>query len=140
MDESDNSGDMSFSASPFKKVLVVDDILYVVKSISKILQDEGYFVVTATTGKEAMFKCKQFAPNLVTIDQRLPDMTGLQLAEKISALAGIRRPKIVFISSVYDKEEIREIMSHKIDDYLLKPFKKAKLVETVMRLIGKARA
>jgi response regulator RpfG family c-di-GMP phosphodiesterase len=38
----------------FKKILVVDDIMYVVKSISRILRSRGYFVITAMTGKEAI--------------------------------------------------------------------------------------
>jgi two-component system chemotaxis response regulator CheY len=119
----------------FKKILIVDDILYVVRSITKILRDAGYSILTATTGKEALEKFKRHSPDLVTIDQKLPDMTGLQLVERIHALSPEIPPKIIFISSVYDREEIREIMKHKIGDYLLKPFQKAKLLEAVRKLI-----
>ncbi len=118
----------------FKKILVVDDIVYVVRSITKLLGDEGYFILTATTGREALEKFEKYSPDLITIDQKLPDMTGRQLVEKICARPG-PRPRIIFISSVYEKEEIREIMKGGIDDYLLKPFQKAKLVETVKKLL-----
>ena len=67
----------------FLKVLVVDDILYVVKSISRILQAEGFFVLTARSGREALQKFKEYSPDLVTVDQKLPDMTGQQLVEII---------------------------------------------------------
>lgn len=119
----------------FKKVLIVDDILYVVKSLSKVLTDEGYFVLTAMTGGEALEKFVQYAPDALTIDQKLPDMSGVQLVEKILSLCAGRPPRIIFISSVYDREEITQILAHGIDDFLLKPFKRAKLLETLERLL-----
>jgi two-component system chemotaxis response regulator CheY len=123
------------AGSAFKKVLIVDDILYVAKSITKILKDAGYFTLTALSGREALEKCKAYAPDLVTVDQKLPDMSGMQLAQKILALPSATPPRIIFISSVYEREEIEQIMKQGIDDYLLKPFTKAKLIETVKRLI-----
>jgi CheY-like chemotaxis protein len=119
----------------FKKILVVDDILYVVKSLSKVLRDEGYFVLTALSGQEALEKFTEYSPDAITVDQRLPDMSGLQLVEKILAQSGAARPRIIFISSVYDREEIASIMKRGIDDYLMKPFTRAKLLETLGRLL-----
>ncbi|MGA2479158.1 MAG: response regulator [Spirochaetia bacterium] len=119
----------------FKKVLVVDDILYVVKSLAKVLRDEGYFVLTALSGTEALEKFSEHTPDAVTVDQRLPDMSGLQLAEKIISLSSGAPPRIIFISSVYDREEIAAIMKRGIDDYLMKPFTRAKLLETLGRLL-----
>jgi CheY-like chemotaxis protein len=120
----------------FKKILVVDDIMYVVKSISKILRDEGYFVITAMSGNEALTKYTKFMPDLITIDQKLPDMTGMQLVDKIRQINVGYKPKIVFISAVYDKEEIKNILNLEIDNYLLKPFKKNKLAEMVKEILG----
>jgi DNA-binding response OmpR family regulator len=122
-------------ARAFKKVLVVDDILYVVKSLAKVLRDEGYFVLTALSGTEALEKFSEYTPDAVTVDQRLPDMSGIQLAEKIISLSSGAPPRIIFISSVYDREEIAAIMKRGIDDYLMKPFTRAKLLETLGRLL-----
>jgi CheY-like chemotaxis protein len=119
----------------FKKILIVDDIHYVVKSLAKVLSDEGYFVLTAMSGSEALEKFVEYSPDALTIDQKLPDMSGVQLVEKILSLGAARPPRIVFISAVYDKEEIAHIMAHGVDDYLMKPFKKAKLLETLERLL-----
>jgi len=123
------------SETQVKKILVVDDIVYVLRSIARILRDEGYFILSALSGKEALEKFQKYSPDLITIDQKLPDMSGLQLVDRIYASGGNPRPRIIFISSVYDRSEIEQIMKHGIDDYLLKPFQKAKLVETVKRLI-----
>lgn len=118
-------------ANFFKKILVVDDILYVLKSISKILKSEGYFVITAMTGKDALAKYKNYSPDLVTVDQKLPDMTGSQLVKKIREIDVEQKSKIIFISAVYDKEEIKSILNLNVNNYLLKPFQKKKLIETV---------
>ena len=123
--------------SSFKKILVVDDILYVVKSISKILTDEGYYVFTAMTGKEALEALKKYPIDLITIDQKLPDMSGVKLVEEIRKLNIELFPKIIFISAIYDKEEIQSILTHSVDNFILKPFKKNKLLEIVNELFKK---
>jgi DNA-binding response OmpR family regulator len=120
----------------FKKILVVDDILYVVKSISKILKDEGYFVITAMTGVEAIEKFENYSPDLVTIDQNLPDMTGSDLVTRLRKQEGGNNVRIVFISAVYDKEIIKSILQLGVDNYLIKPFKKNKLTDAVRSLLG----
>jgi CheY-like chemotaxis protein len=134
--EKENFNDYEYNSSLSKKILVVDDILYVVKSISKILTDEGYYVLTALTGKEALEILKTFTPDLITIDQKLPDMTGNTLLEEIKKLDLDIFPKIIFISAVYDKDLIGKILKKFVNNYILKPFKKSKLIETVNELIG----
>ena len=120
----------------FKKILVIDDITYVVKSISRILRNSGYFVITAMTGKEAIEKFVRYQPDLVTVDQKLPDMSGLKLVESIRTLEGGDLVKVIFISAVQEKEEIRSILATGVDNYLLKPFRKDILVQAVKKLIG----
>jgi CheY-like chemotaxis protein len=123
-------------ANQFHKVLVVDDITYVLKSISRVLREEGFFVMTATTAQEAITSFQSYWPDLVTIDQKLPDMSGFQLAKQIRKMDPLGATKIIFISSVYEKEEIRKILQEGVDDYLMKPFKKARLIETVKQVLG----
>ncbi len=118
-----------------KKILVVDDILYVVKSISKILTEAGYYVFTAMSGKKALEVLKKYPVDLITIDQKLPDMNGVKLVEEIRKLNIELFPKIIFISAIYDKEEIQSILTHSVDNFILKPFKKNKLLEIVNELI-----
>ena len=119
-----------------KRVLVVDDITYVTKSISKILVAEGFAVITAMTGKEALDKFIKYSPVLITVDQKLPDMSGIQLVEKIKQMKVGFTTKIIFISAVQEKEEIRSILNLGIDNYLLKPFKKELLISTVRKIFA----
>ena len=72
---------------------------------------------------------------MITIDQQLPDTTGLALVREIRRLQKESRPKIIIISAVHDKKEIQSILQLGVDDYLLKPFKKTKLVSIVKRIM-----
>ena len=122
--------------SQYKIILIVDDILYVLKSIENVLKEEGYYVLTAMTGQEALEKYKKYSPDLVTIDMKLPDMRGTKLLEEINKLNSDKKPKIIFISAMYHKEEIHNILKLNVSNYLIKPFKKNKLIEVVKELIG----
>ncbi|MBN1696594.1 MAG: response regulator [Spirochaetales bacterium] len=122
--------------SNVKRILVIDDITYVVKSITKILRSQGYFVISAMTGKEAIEKFGKYKPHLITVDQKLPDMSGIQLVEQIRCLDGGYNTKIIFISAVQEKEEIKSILTIGIDNYILKPFKKEMLIKIVSDLLS----
>lgn len=119
-----------------KIILIVDDILYVVKSIARILKEEGFFVMTANTGMEAIRKFEKYSPDLITIDQMLPDMLGTKLVEEIRKRENNKKTRLIFISSVYDKEKIKSILQMGVDHYLLKPVSRNMLVSTVRKLLG----
>jgi CheY-like chemotaxis protein len=126
--------------STIKSILVIDDILYILKSITNVLKGEGYVVLNAMNGAETLELLKKNLPDLITIDQKLPDTTGLKLAREIRKLPLLKKPKIIFISANYDKEEIQNILQNEdISNYLIKPFKKDKLIEVVKELIGEPR-
>lgn len=118
-----------------KKILIVDDLTYVVKTLERILADQGYLVMTAKTGYEAYEKFEKYFPDLITVDQKLPDMMGTQLVEKIKNTEHGKNIKIIFISATTDITDVRTILKMKIDDYLVKPFEKSKLIETVKRVL-----
>ena len=111
-----------YKVGDFKKILVVEDLTYVLKTIVKTLSQDGYFTISASTGEEALQKFENYLPDLITVDQRLPDMTGIQLVNKIRALNKTPDTKIVFISGVDDKETIQTILQMGVDEYLLTPF------------------
>ncbi|HOV13058.1 MAG TPA: response regulator [Spirochaetota bacterium] len=121
----------------FKKILIVEDLTYVIKTLERILVDAGYFVLTAKDGEEAIRKFKNYAPHLITVDHKLPDMTGVQLVEEIRKFDKETNPKIIFITGYDDVETVRAIAKLKIDDYLVKPFQKNKLLDTIKKTLEK---
>lgn len=119
-----------------KRVLVIEDITYVQRIISRTLTEAGYTVVIASNGEEAVEMIKRYTPALVTIDMNLPDTKGALLLEIIKKQFGDLNIKTIFISAVTNRNEIKSVLSRGADYYLIKPFKKSDLidcVETVMQ-------
>ena len=91
-----------------KKILVVDDLLYVTKFISSILKEEGYYVITAMSGEETIEKFIRFNPDLVTIDQKLPDMTGFELVQKLRSVIHRQLFEVIIQAAIGAKIIARE--------------------------------
>ena len=66
-----------------KKILIVDDDKDLLKTLTGILETEGYEVNTAETGKDAIDKCKDQFYNLALLDIKLPDIEGTELLKLI---------------------------------------------------------
>lgn len=120
------------------RILIVEDIHYVLNTIHRVLSELGFTVRTAKRGAEALVVYREFAPHLVTVDQKLPDMTGLQLLESIKKIEQHTMPRIIFISALYEREEIAHILRSGVDAYLMKPFKKETLITTVRDVLEAA--
>jgi two-component system chemotaxis response regulator CheY len=72
----------------------------------------------------------------MTVDQNIPDMTGSQIVRKIKENSGGEKVKIIFVSAVQEKGEIKSIIGSGINNYILKPFKNENLIAAVKKLIG----
>jgi DNA-binding response OmpR family regulator len=81
------------------KILVVDDDLHIQRLYQEEFQDEGYEVVVASNGKEAMEMFEKENPDIVTLDILLPDIDGIRILRQMKE----KNPKIpVIMSTAYD--------------------------------------
>jgi len=81
------------------KILVIDDDLHVQRLYKEELTEEGYEVVVAANGAEAMEMFEKENPDLVTLDIRLPDVDGIYLLRQMKE----KKPKLpVIMSTAYD--------------------------------------
>ncbi|NPA95033.1 MAG: sigma-54-dependent Fis family transcriptional regulator [Thermodesulfobacteria bacterium] len=103
------------------RILVVDDEKSLVLLASRILKKEGYSVQGAYSGQEALAIIKNFAPNLVISDLKMPEMSGIDLLKKVKA----DKPEIDFIilTAYASVENAVEAMKCGALDYLIKPLK-----------------
>jgi DNA-binding response OmpR family regulator len=118
-----------------RKILVVEDLLYVVKCIERILKEEGYVVHTALSGEEALERVGKIKPDIITIDHRLPDMTGFGLIREIHNLMGKNKLRIIYISAVYERETIETALGLGVNSYLIKPVERERLLATVREVL-----
>ena len=108
------------------RILVVDDDEGIRETLSAILQDEGYEVETAESGKEAILKSNAGFYNLALIDVRLLDMQGTELLTRIKDT--VPRMRKIIITGYPTVHNAIEAVNRNADAYLLKPFDMGKLL------------
>ena len=117
---------------PNPTVLVVDDDAAILRTVTEILSDEGYTVLTATNGAEALTILAEASPRVILLDMRMPVMDGWQFArardERQRAI-----PLVVMTAAQDARQWAREVGAAA---YLAKPFDLAELLDTVERHVS----
>jgi len=114
------------------KILIVDDDQNILRLYKEELEEEGYAVVTASNGQEAMEQFDKEAPDLVTLDILLPDIDGIKLLRQMKE----KRPRLpVIMSTAYDYRDDFAVWAS--EAYIVKSAELTELKETVKKLLGK---
>ena len=120
--------------------MVVDDSLTVRKVTGRLLERQGYLVVTARDGVDAMEKLQQLIPDVMLVDIEMPRMDGFDLTRNVRADARLSRVPVIMITSrTADKHQnyAREIgVSH----FLGKPYQEDDLLEKIAGFLRERRA
>ncbi len=117
------------------KILVVDDEELLVKGIRFNLQNEGYEVITGSTGLEALQQTQAEHPDLIVLDVMMPEMDGLTACGKIREFSNV--PIILLTAKADDMDKL---MGFDIgaDDYLTKPFNILELKARIRALLRRS--
>ncbi|MDP9151171.1 MAG: hybrid sensor histidine kinase/response regulator [Myxococcota bacterium] len=119
------------SQNPAATILVVDDNEANRSLARHTLEDEGYGVVTANGGVEAIAAFERARPDCVLLDVRMPDVDGFAVCESIRALPdGVDTP-VVFVTALRDVETFDRALRAGGDDFLTKPVRPTELVVRV---------
>ena len=110
-------------------ILVVDDDENIRNTMRAILEDEGYVVDLASTGKEAIQKTQKRAYNVALLDIRLPDMEGVELLKSMKDT--IPRMRKIMVTGYPSMQNAIDALNKSADGYLVKPVKVEKLLDTV---------
>jgi len=114
-----------------RTVLVVDDDRSIRALIAELLDEAGYAVLEANCGQQALELARQHVPAVVLVDQRLPDMSGLDVLEWLRTRAISRHIPIILVSGIaYQLADV----DHGADRVLPKPFDIDELLDMVNAL------
>jgi DNA-binding NtrC family response regulator len=119
------------------RIIIVDDDEGIRETLAAILQEEGYQVDTAESGKEAIEKTNAKFYDLALIDIRLPDVEGIDLLKEIKETV----PKIrkIIITGYPTLQNAIEAVNSGADAYVLKPFDMAKVLRIIKVELEKQR-
>lgn len=117
-----------------KKILIADDEPDILEIIQFNLAAEGYDVITAKNGDEAIEQAKKHLPDLIILDVMMPGKTGIETCNILRAQPVFKETLIIFLSALSDEgTEIRGLESG-ADDYLTKPIRPKILISKVVAL------
>lgn len=111
------------------KILIVDDDESIRKTMRAILEDEGYQVDLAASGKEAIQKTNNAAYNLALLDIRLPDMEGIELLKLMKD--SVPRTRKIMVTGYPSMQNAIGALNKNADAYLVKPVDVEKLLDLV---------
>jgi len=121
-------------------VLVVDDDDVIRQLITVNLELEGFDVVPAVDGQDALEKVKDAHVQVVTLDVMMPRIDGWEAATRLRADPETAHVKIVLLSARAQEADLQRGEKIGVDAYLTKPFDPDELIDTVRRLMAAADA
>ncbi len=119
-----------------KKILIVDDKLEVVELIAATLKGEGYRLITASDGREALEKIGTEKPDLVLLDVIMPEMDGFEVlieAKKDPKTKGI---PIIMLTAEGQKSDKDKGIELGAEGYIIKPFSPSHLLIKIEEIMA----
>jgi len=119
-----------------KRILIIDDSMFVRTIISEAIVASGCEVVgQAGTGKEGIALALELKPDLITLDNILPDMIGLDILKTLKSEEKLAS-KIIMISAVGQESVTQQGLALGAEDYIRKPFDIDQMLASIKKALG----
>lgn len=116
------------------KVLIVDDQYGVRSLLQLVFQEEGYQVITAVNGRDALRQVERWRPEVVIMDIKMPIMGGLEALPRIKALAPAT--EVIIMTAYVEAASLAEVWRLGASDFIYKPFDLEELKGKVRELLA----
>ena len=119
-----------------KRILICDDDPAILRVLEVNLEVEGYDVLLARHGEEAIEVAAAEQPDLIILDIMMPRLDGYQTAERLKSMNKTRDIPVVFLSAKAQQSDIDKGRAYGVASYLTKPFDPNDLLDVVERLVS----
>ena len=119
------------------KILAVDDEKRMVRFIQLNLEQDGFQVVTAYNGKEALEQVRTQLPDLVLLDIMMPDINGFEVLKKIREVSNV---PVIMLTAKGEEDDRIQGLELGADDYITKPFSPRELVSRIRAVLRRTKA
>jgi CheY-like chemotaxis protein len=117
-------------------ILVVEDVTLILENLEEMLETNGYSVLTATSGIEALEKLRAFKVDLVVCDVRMCGMTGIELLRVTQQDSDLRNIPFIFLSALALRREKEAGLAAGAVAYIIKPFYLNDLLVTIKQVLS----
>jgi two-component system, OmpR family, KDP operon response regulator KdpE len=124
-------------SSQKRLILIADDEIQVQTIVRRTLELEGYRVITANDGEEALSLFEEQTPDLALLDIMMPGMDGFALCERIREFSQV---PIIMLTSKSEEEDKLRGFELGIDDYIPKPFSRKELIARIKAVLRRSRS
>ena len=118
-----------------KTIMVVDDERDLVETIKLKLSAEGYDVIEAYDGQEALEKMRQKRPDLVLLDIMMPQLNGYQVCREIKKDAKLKQIPVLMLTAKVQESDKFWGLETGADDYITKPFEFETLMDSIKKYV-----
>ncbi len=117
------------------KILVVDDDPYILMSLEFLMKKNGYEVMVARNGAEALDILNTAIPDIVLLDIMMPDVNGYDICKHIKSTKALKNSKVIFMSAKTKDSDIKKGYELGAVLYVKKPFSTRELVKDIKGLL-----
>jgi adenylate cyclase len=117
------------------RILVVDDVPDNIDILQMRLESQGYEVVTAADGVEALEKTRELLPDLVLLDVMMPRLDGIETVKQLKADASLPFIPVILVTAKSDTKDVVAGLENGGDDYLTKPVDHAALMARLRAML-----
>jgi DNA-binding response OmpR family regulator len=120
------------------RVLIVEDDADINATLQEAMRLAGYDVAGALNGEDAFAEIERRCPDLVLLDQMLPDIDGIEICRRLRVAPRTKRIPIIFLTARTDEQARVRGLSAGADDYVIKPFSMQELILRVRGLLRRS--
>jgi len=117
------------------KILIADDEQSIVVPLEFLMQQNGYHVMAAYNGEEAIEKIISFNPDLILLDIMLPIIDGFEVCQMIRSNPTWKDIRIIFVSAMGREVDIAKGLALGADAYITKPFANTEIIQKVREVL-----
>lgn len=117
-------------------VMVVDDDEFQHKIVSRLVKGEGYHLVFASSGIEALNMLHKIQADLILMDLSMPDMDGLEVTRRVKGVVRFARIPIIMITGNSEENIVTDCLNAGAVDFMVKPFFRETLIAKIAKVLG----
>ena len=114
-----------------EKILIVDDEVDTLRLVGLMLERQGYEIIAAENGEQALEEVEKDAPDLILLDVMMPGMDGPTTLKNLKQVPGLEQTPVIFLTAKVQPNEIQDYIDLGAVDVIAKPFDSMKLADQI---------